>query len=250
MEQRQDGKARRSTEDDRVKGTLSDQGVEDVISTVLESEVNLLTEETSKDIENQMDKLADDASVELENAEISKLVEEGINTAVDEELSKMSQRIDDAVEIALAEEVTNTIEEATSTIEEVIEKAIDEAVTEAIEQIVEHTVDTTTSTALLERFSAKTVKVYTSPRVDVLVPKSSGEETFGDDVARIIKQIPSPLKTREPASECIEGSNPEKEVKARKAKKKDKRSNSETQKPPKDKSQSSKRKSTRFSTDG
>ena len=246
MEQRQDGKARRSTEDERVnvKGTLSDQDLDDVISTVLESEVNLLTEETSKNIEDQTDKLADAASVELENAEISKLVEEGIDTAVNEELSKLSQKIDEAVEIALVEEVTNTIEEATSTIEEVIEKAIDEAVSEAIEQVVEHTVNTATSTALLEKFHVKTVTM------DILVPKTSVAETFGDDVAKIIKQIPSPLKTREPANECIEGSHPEKEVKARKAKKKDKRSNSETQKPLRDKSQSSKRKSNRVSMDG
>ena len=234
MEQRLDSKTRKSTEDEKVnaKETLSDQDVDDVISKLLENEVNLLTEETSKNIEDQSDQLAVAASVALENVEISRLVEEGIDTAVNEELSKMSQTIDEAVEIALAEEVTNTIEKATGIIEEVIEKAIDEAVSEAIEQVVEHTLSTTTSTALDEKFHAKPVTIYTTPKhVDVLVPKTA--ETFGDDVAKIIQQIPSPLKTTEPAKT-------EHERRAEKAKKKEKRCNSETRKPHKDKSQSSK----------
>merc|ERR1712223_1905766 len=98
MDKRKDSKTRKSTEDEKVK-VLSDQDLEDVITKVLENEVSSMVEETSKEIEDQMNQVADAAYVEIEKDEISKLVEDGVEIAVNEELSKMSQKMENALEI-------------------------------------------------------------------------------------------------------------------------------------------------------
>jgi hypothetical protein len=235
QEQRQGDKTRRSTTPTGVDNHEKENSelLDGAVDEVLESEIDRLVCETSDEVDEMHLALVNGALDEAVEHELCRTLDESINSISLSESTKLLEEVEKAVLVALEEEVNNTIDEASSTIEEVIEKAVEDAVAESIVEVVESTFQSITEMAgIVDSNTVEEVK--------------SISKTFGDDVAKIIKEIPSPVKnaTTEIKKCNLDTSDSDADVKLKKPKKKDKRNNSEL---PKDKT--SKRKSNRVSLD-
>jgi len=219
------------------QGSAIDNAVEEL----LEKEADNLLDEASGGIELHLSETVEAALVEATESEVSKTLDETVDSILESEALKMSETIEQSVDTALEEEVSKTIEEASSTIEEVIDKAVEEAVIETIEEVVEETVQTIMKSVVS---SVQPQEREPTPLERVLSVKKSDSSAFGDDIAKIIKEIPSPHKNVVEETSTSDDSS----SKTKKPKKKSKRSDSELQKPSKEK-HSSKRKSSRISAD-
>merc|ERR1712204_4889 len=163
---------------------MGGSAIDNAVEELMEKEADNLLDEASGGIELHLSETVEAALVEATESEVSKTLDETIDSILESEALKMSETIEQSVDTALEEE-------ASSTIEEVIEKAVEEAVIETTEEVVEETVQTIMKSAVS---SVQPQEREPTPLERVLSVKKSDSSAFGDDIAKIIKEIPSPHK--------------------------------------------------------
>ena len=240
VEKRQVSKARKQS--DIIINKTEDGPVEEdeedadrlVIDEQTDEDESKLNEE-SKLIE--ISKLIEAALIEATETEITNIINDAVVEAAAEVSAQVMEKVERAVEAAFEAEVAKSIDEASSSVEENIDRAADRAVEDVVEDIAQTIVEAI-------------VSVEPGPEPEPDPVQEAIPETFGADVAKIIKEIPSPTKVVKDLNlKMPEESDSDVERKKKKSKKKDKekRRNSEDGKPPKEKGKG--RKSSRFSVD-